>query len=101
MIDLDEKSLAEVRAVLAAHAPDCEALAFGSRVSGGAGPYSDLDLALRCGAPLELGRLAAIRDAFAESSLPIMVDVLDWRALSENFRTLIEKNCEVLRSPRK
>ncbi|MCE5270669.1 nucleotidyltransferase domain-containing protein [bacterium] len=99
MIDLRSDCLDEIRSVLEAQAPDCEAWAFGSRVSGAARAHSDLDLVLRGPAGLGLGRLTAIREAFAESDLPIMVDVLDWHTLSESFRKTIEKNCELLRRP--
>ena len=89
MIDLAPESLAIVRNLLAELLPDCEVRAFGSRVTGNAKPYSDLDLVLRGPARLPLGRLTAVREAFAESDLPIRVDVIDWHAISENFRTII------------
>ena len=47
-------------------------------------------------ARLPLDRLAALREAFAESELPIRVDLVDWHALSEAFRTIIAANCEVM-----
>ena len=46
MIDLAPDQLAIVRRLLAAHVPECEARAFGSRVTGNAKPYSDMDLSL-------------------------------------------------------
>ena len=46
MIDLAPESLAIVRCLLAAQLPECEVRAFGSRVTGNAKPYSDLDLVL-------------------------------------------------------
>lgn len=45
---------------------------------------------------LPLERLATLREAFAESDLPIRVDLVDWQALSENFRAIIAANCEVI-----
>jgi predicted nucleotidyltransferase len=99
MIDLAPEPLAVVRRLLAAQVPECEVRAFGSRVTGGAKPYSDLDLALCGPARLPLGRLAAVREAFAESDLPIRVDVIDWHAISENFRNIIAAQFEVLQNP--
>ena len=75
------------------YAPDCEVRAFGSRVTGGARPYSDLDLAIIGEAPLGLVSLGLIKEAFEESDLPIRVDVIDWHDTSESFRKIIESNC--------
>ena len=62
-------------------------------------PYSDLDLVLLGPARLPLGRMAALREAFAESELPIRVDVIDWHAISENFRNIIAAKFEILQNP--
>lgn len=99
MIDLDARQLAIVQSVLARHVPECEVRAFGSRVQGTAKPYSDLDLAVIGPAPLSGERLAALREALSESDLPIRVDVLDWHAITENFRQIIAARFEVLQTP--
>lgn len=90
MIELSAQDLETVRRILAAHVPELEARAFGSRVSGGAGPHADLDLTLVGEGPLDQRRLEALKDAFSESDLPFSVDVLDWNALSNAFRKAIE-----------
>ncbi len=99
MIDLAPEQLAVVRRLLAAQVPDCEVRAFGSRVTGNAKPYSDLDIVLLGPARLPIGRLAALREAIAESELPIRVDVIDWHAISENFRSIIAAKFEILQNP--
>lgn len=99
MIDLAPEQLAIVRRLLATHVPECEVRAFGSRVTGHAKPYSDLDIILLGPARLPIGRLAALREAFAESELSIRVDVLDWHAISEAFRGIIAAKCELLQKP--
>ena len=96
MIDLAPEKLDIVRRLLAAHVPECEVRAFGSRVTGKAKAHSDLDIVLLGPARLPLWRLAALREAFEESELPIRIDVLDWNALSESFRKIITAQCEVL-----
>jgi hypothetical protein len=58
-----------------------------------------LDLVLLGPARLPLARLAAVREAFAESDLPIRVDVIDWHGISENFRNIIAAKFEVLQNP--
>lgn len=99
MIDLAPEQLAIVRLLLATHVPECEVRAFGSRVTGKAKPYSDLDLALLGPARLPIGRLAALREALEESELSIRVDVLDWHAISEAFRGVIAAQFEFLQKP--
>jgi predicted nucleotidyltransferase len=99
MIDLAPEQLAIVRRLLATHVAECEVRAFGSRVTGKAKPYSDLDIALLAPARLPIGRLASLREAFAESELSIRVDVLDWHAISEAFRGIIAAKFELLQKP--
>ncbi len=90
MIDLAPDQLATVRAILAAHLPESMVFVFGSRARGTARPHSDLDLAVAADAPLPLGRLEVLRDAFAASDLPMQVDVVDYRAVSTAFRRIID-----------
>ncbi len=98
MIDLEARHLDTIRALLAKHVPECEVRAFGSRVNGTPKPYSDLDLAIMGADRLPMAKLAALREAFAESNLPIRVDVLDWHAISESFRAIIAENFERITS---
>lgn len=97
MIDLEERYLAEVIRILRERLLDCEVRAFGSRVRGKARKYSDLDLAVIGKERLDWRRLEAVRDAFAESDLPIQVDVLDWNAVSDEFRAAIAGHSELVR----
>ncbi len=99
MIDLDEKYLQEVKAILKEHVPDCEVRAYGSRVRDKAWKYSDLDLAIVGTKKIDQRKLIVIKEALAESDLPIMVDVLDWHAISDEFRNVIEKEYEIVQKP--
>ena len=79
-LDLPQKYLEQVRALLHAHVPHAEVWAYGSRVSGGGHEASDLDLVLRNPQNLleETAALYDLKEAFTESNLPIRVDVMDW-----------------------
>ena len=100
MIDLEPGHLELIKRILAEHVPDCEVRVFGSRITGTAQRYSDLDLALI--GSVDWRKIEALKDAFAESDLPMIVDVLDGNAVSESFREIIEKRYEVIqKSPRK
>lgn len=96
MIDLDPRALTEVRRILQVHVPNCEVRVFGSRISGTSRPYSDLDLALVGPEPLPLATLEALRDAFSQSDLPILVDVQDWHRIAPGFQAVILRRYERL-----
>lgn len=99
MIDLEPRHLDEVRRILAERAPEYTAYAFGSRVTGKAAKYADLDIVLVAESRLDWRKIARIKDAFSESDLPIVVDVVDWHALPEGFRDEIEGHRELICSP--
>ena len=97
MIDLDKKHLETVARILAEQTPECEAWAFGSRVEGTAKKYSDLDLAVF--GRFDAKKLEELRLAFSESDLPMTVDVVDFNAVSENFKEIIRRRHEVIQTP--
>lgn len=88
-LDLQPRYLDEVRRILALHAPGARAWAFGSRTSGHAKRFSDLDVVLQAENGLPIETLARLRDAFSESDLPMTVDVVDWDALDPEFRSAL------------
>lgn len=102
MIELDPTQLEIVQKILQQHASEYEVRVFGSRATGTCSRFSDLDLALLGAENVEWTRLEALKDAFAESDLAVMVDVLDWRAISESFRQEIGDRYVVIQdgSPR-
>ncbi|MEW6490758.1 MAG: nucleotidyltransferase domain-containing protein [Thermodesulfobacteriota bacterium] len=96
MIDLAERHLSEVRLILRTRVPGLEVRAFGSRVEGTAQRFSDLDLALVGEEPLDWRTIEELKDAFADSDLPFLVDVIDWRAAPRSFRESIGEHYERL-----
>ena len=95
-MDIAPDQLFLVRSILARHVPECQVLAFGSRVAGTAKKHSDLDLAVMTRAPLTVRRMARLREAFSESRLPFKVDVVDWSEASKSFRAVIRGRCEAI-----
>jgi predicted nucleotidyltransferase len=61
---------------------DAQAYAFGSRATGRARAYSDLDLLVVRQQPLSLAERAALRDRFERSELPFRVDIVEQAGLS-------------------
>jgi predicted nucleotidyltransferase len=89
-IDLPEAELAIVRDILRRHLPvGTRAFVFGSRATGRARRYSDLDLALESETPLDPDVMGAVAEALSESDLPCKVDVVDLRFVDAGFRALI------------
>jgi len=88
MLDLRPEWLETVRRLIAAHIPEAEVWAYGSRVQGASHDGSDLDLVVRnLSDPSQpQSNLSELRDAFSESNLPILVDLLDWARIPDSFR---------------
>ncbi len=67
---------------------DARVLAYGSRVTGASHEGSDLDL-IACNPhdrSSSLPGVTALREAFSQSDLPILIDVLNWARIPESFR---------------
>jgi len=96
MIDAKEKELEFIVETIKKYVTNCEIRVFGSRIKGAAKPYSDIDVAIVSDRKIEPLILEKIRDEFAESDLPYRVDVLDFNAISESFRKIIEAQYEVI-----
>lgn len=92
-IDMQPADQAIVTAILRSHLPpEARAWVFGSRATGTARRYSDLDLALEASEPLDADVLGRIADALCESDLPYKVDLLDLRVIDPSFRTRIARD---------
>jgi type I restriction enzyme S subunit len=97
-IDLPQADLAILKPLLRAGLPpDTSVWVFGSRATGAARRYSDLDLALAGNAPLDLGMLGRLGEVLAESDLTIKVDLVDLLTVDPNFRRRIEAEMVPLR----
>ena len=70
-----------VRAILDSVIPRAQVHVFGSRATGRARPFSDLDLLVIEPARLSWSQRADLRDRFEASDLPFRVDVVEAEAL--------------------
>jgi len=98
MIDIEPRYLAEIKTTLKAELPNCDVWVFGSRVRESATKYSDVDLAVIGEGRIDWRVLEKVKDSFARSDLPFMVDVLDWNAISREFQLVIERRYEVIQT---
>jgi len=97
-ISLTPAELDTVRRILRRHVPGREVWIFGSRATGNAKEFSDLDLAIRDASSLPLSLLASLESDFEESELRFKVDLVDWAAASDGFRRIIRSQGVVLHS---
>lgn len=97
-IDAPVAAVDAVLVMLARHVPDREIRVMGSRVTGRAKPFSDLDLVVMGDEPLDFRTMGQLREAFDESNLPFAVDVVEWASASEGFRRIIDEQARPLRS---
>ena len=89
-IDLRVDHRRLVLKILRAHLPgNTKAWVFGSRATGRARRYSDLDLAIDAGRRLTLDETARLSEAFSESDLPYRVDLVDWHDINDHWRLTI------------
>ena len=91
-IDLPEKYYSMTLSILSEHQALLEGtrvFIFGSRATGSAKEYSDIDILVEGSAPLSTLSLAQLRHAFQESDLPFSVDIVDASAITPEFYELI------------
>ena len=99
MLDLSPTQLDTVRRILARQVPGREVRAFGSRVTGRAWRYSDLDLVIMGAEPLPALALARLRADFEDSDLPFRVDVLEVRDLPDAWMSAGKEHTEPFSAP--
>ena len=97
-IDLPPDDRRLVLNILRVHLPqNTKVWVFGSRATGRARRYSDLDLAIDAGRRLTLDETARLAEAFSESDLPYRVDLVDWHDIDDRWRETIAAEGAALR----
>jgi len=64
---------------------------FGSRASGQARQFSDVDIGIEGSEKVPTMIMFQIRDAFEESSLPYFVDVVDFHSVDQKFEAVAKQ----------
>ncbi|WP_025770992.1 nucleotidyltransferase family protein [Thioalkalivibrio sp. HK1] len=94
-IDLRETHYQIVQYLLKEYLPDTLVWAFGSRVTFRSIRTSDLDLVVFAD-DSQIGKVYDLREAFEESDLPFIVDVLVWGRIPEHFKPNIQRDYYVM-----
>ena len=84
--------LATIKGILKKHLKKRKVVAFGSRVTGNFKPHSDLDLCIMGDDSLSIQEIAALKEDFSESQLPIRIDIVVWTDISSEFQEIIKNN---------
>ena len=63
---------------------------FGSRVKGTNKKFSDIDIVIDINAKLSLNEMSRIKDDFEESDLIYIVDIIDYNAVDNSFKSIID-----------
>ena len=69
--------------------PHAKILVFGSRLSGKFRKFSDLDISLDDGNPLDLTNLSLLEEALTQSDLLYKVDIVDWNRITKDFQEIV------------
>jgi predicted nucleotidyltransferase len=93
-LSVDERRL--VRDIIDAVVPGAAVSVFGSRSTGRARPYSDLDLLFTKPSRLSLAQQAELRQRFEASRLPYRVDLVEADALAPGMAERVRAECRRL-----
>ena len=88
---LSETQLKKILSCIHLHLPEAHIFAFGSRITGKPRKYSDLDIALDAHAPIDLSVLTKIKNSLSETNIPILIDLIDYRSVADDFKAIIDK----------
>lgn len=85
---LKDEWITEITAIVKKHVHDDSArlFVFGSYATGNQKHYSDVDIGIDAGTPLEIMIIARIKDELEESNLPVTVDVVDFARAKASFK---------------
>ena len=92
MIDMTNKYMTELSAIIKKYLPHTKIFVYGSRARGDFKEGSDIDIALDTGATIDLSIFSNITYDIDESNVPILVDLIDVHAVSEKFLHVIQKD---------
>lgn len=96
MVDLKPEHLLLLKDILHTYVPNEKVVAYGSRVKGNAWEYSDLDLCIMNEKPLIYTSVDDLKDILIRSRLPMLVDVIEWRKTSDDFKKVVAAQFEVI-----
>lgn len=89
-IQLTESELHFIKSSLLQHLPHAKFYLFGSRATGKAKKYSDIDILIVAKEKIPLATLSILNELFSESDLLYKIDIVDWHRITSEFREKIK-----------
>ncbi len=89
--NINPKYKQEILKAIAYHLPDAKVILFGSRARGTNREGADVDIALDNGKSIPLGEKARMRVTLENTTIPLLVDIVDMHTIPEELRELILK----------
>ena len=86
MISIDDKTRDKIISVIHALLPEVKIYLYGSRARGTASEWSDIDLALDAGKPLNYRDVYEVSDVMKALNTPYKIDLVDLYAVSDLMR---------------
>lgn len=71
--------------------PFCKVYLFGSRARGTHQPGADIDLALDCGAPIDISSILRLHADIEETTIPLTVDLVDFFSASDRLKDEVKR----------
>ncbi|OEJ13151.1 DNA polymerase subunit beta [Brachyspira hampsonii] len=90
MISLTENEIQIIKDILKKHIKYGKAYLFGSRVKGTNKKFSDIDIVIDINIKLSLNEISRIKDDFEESDLIYSADIIDYNAIDDSFKIIID-----------
>lgn len=92
MKGVSEEELKIIENIIAPFKDKYEFFAYGSRVKGNFRELSDLDIMVRGEIPININDFEELKEKFDNSSLPYIVNLVDYFSLAESFYNIIKKD---------
>ena len=91
-------ALRSIRAIVRSRLPDpsYRVFLFGSRATGAARKFSDVDVGIQGNRAIDAVTLEYIREDLENSDIPYKVDVVDFATVAPSFKTLALKRIQQL-----
>ena len=93
IIDVEQRHYQAIKEILSSFLPYKKVIAYGSRVKWNASETSDLDLAVFNATDKQIYNA---KEAFDESNIPFIVQILNWDTIPQDFKENIEQKYHIL-----
>ncbi len=89
---MTDKYKKELLSIILKHLPLCAVYLFGSRARKTHQEGADIDLALDAGKKIDLNTILDMKAEVEETTIPLFVDIVDMRAISDDLKEEIIKD---------